>query len=71
MSESWENKSVDYRYQNDPVFHSLVDQLYASIRQGQYTPSELREACMFASCLYEYTHVRPYIMDASILKGLR
>lgn len=63
MNNPWDSeKSVDNRYKNDPTFHALVDMLYVSIAQGQYTPSELREACMFASCLYEYQHVRPFIL---------
>ena len=64
----WRQQSVDVRYRNDAEFRQLVDLLQSFLIRSQFTPSELREACMFAACLYEYTHVRPFVMDGKILK---
>ena len=40
------------KYLNDPVFHTLVDTIYNWIRENHTTPTELREAVMFASTKY-------------------
>ena len=57
--------SVDQRYRNDAVFKMLVDTLYYHIEQARYTPTELREACHLAACMYEEKHVRPMMIDPS------
>jgi len=41
-------KSVEARYMNDAEFHALVDMMVKMIFDYQYTPSEMREAAMFA-----------------------
>ena len=41
------------RYLNDHVFSRLVDTLYVELRKGTWTPTELREAVMFAAVKYE------------------
>lgn len=41
------------RYQNDNHFHALVDMMVAHIQQAQFTPSEMREAAILASIIYE------------------
>jgi len=56
-------RPVDIRYKDDPAFHVLVDTLYSLIDQSQYTPTELREACHLAACMYEWKHVRPLLID--------
>jgi hypothetical protein len=40
------------RYQNDAMFHALVDNLRAAILRMDLTPSEVREAAMLA-CIME------------------
>jgi hypothetical protein len=48
-----------YRYQTDPVFHRLVDVLYNAINTMQLSPSEIRDAAMFAAIMFEERHIRP------------
>lgn len=51
------------RYKNDNLFHALVETLFVHMKQAQYTPTELREACHLAACMYEEQHVRPLFTD--------
>jgi hypothetical protein len=46
------------RYRNDPIFHRLVDTIYAAIEAKEYTASEVRDAAMLAMIRYESTHLR-------------
>jgi hypothetical protein len=46
------------RYQRDPAFRVLVDQLMYQIRECNYTPTELREAVIFAAIEVENTTLR-------------
>lgn len=50
--------TAEERYRHDPVFHQLVDAVYAAIVEKKYTPSEVRDAAMLAALKYEMTHVR-------------
>lgn len=53
------------RYQSDAVFHRLVDFISHMLEENamrQWTPTELREAVMFACAKYEYRHVRPIVL---------
>lgn len=54
------------RYLNDPIFRRIVDLLYVSITDYDYTPTELREAAMMAAEKYEYLHVRPMMFGPKI-----
>lgn len=59
------------RYQEDPVFHAMVQSLLAAIEAGQITPTEAREAAMLAQILYEERHQRPMIFTRKdVIKGL-
>jgi hypothetical protein len=60
---NWDRLSPYDRYQNDPAFHVLVDTLRYHLEHCQYTPSELREACHLAACIYEERRVRPMLLD--------
>ncbi len=51
------------RYRDDPAFKSLVQVLLSQIREAKYTPTEIREAAMFAQILYEETTLRPLMID--------
>jgi hypothetical protein len=46
------------KYQLDPHYKALVDTMVASIKDCNYTPSEMREAAMLASIIYEENNVR-------------
>lgn len=41
------------RYFSDPEFNKLVDMMVNSIHSCHYTPSELREAAILASIIYQ------------------
>lgn len=47
------------RYENDSAFHRLVDTMLAVILEGNFTPTEIREAAMLAQIRYEDIHIRP------------
>jgi hypothetical protein len=49
--------SGEDRYRFDPEFHALVDSLLSAIMRLQYTPSEMRDAVMVASIMYERTKI--------------
>lgn len=64
-------KTPKEKYMNDPEYHHLVLTLESMIERAQFTPSELREACILASINYEMRHVRatniyPRLNDALI-----
>ena len=41
------------KYQNDPQYHLLVNWMVSHIQLCKFTPSELREAAVLASIIYE------------------
>ncbi len=53
---------VEDRYRNDPTFHAAVDGLQRLVLELQLSPSEVREAAMFACYLIECRHPRPIAM---------
>jgi hypothetical protein len=44
------------RYRRDPLFKQLVDTIYVAIVECKYTPTEVREAAVLASIIYERRH---------------
>jgi len=55
----------DKKYQNDPAYRQFVDMVRYQLRQSNYTPTEIREACILACTMHEMETVRP-IMVAKI-----
>jgi hypothetical protein len=55
--------SVLRRYNDDPKFRSLVDIMTSCLWNAEYTPSELREAAIFAAMRVEAARIRPLIFD--------
>jgi len=51
-------KTPREKFMNDPEYHHLVCMLEQFIEHAQFTPSELREACVLACINYEMRHVR-------------
>lgn len=52
------------RFENDPAFKGLVDMLTAwLLHNPNYTPTELREAAMFAATKVEMMTIREFKMD--------
>ena len=52
-------KTPRERYHNDIIFKGLVDMMVVNINQCNYTPSEMREAALLASIIYEEITIRP------------
>jgi hypothetical protein len=50
------------RYRSDANFKGLVDTMTAYIHQCYFTPSEMRDAAVLASIIYEETTVRKIIV---------
>ena len=46
------------KYHGDNNYRSLVDTLEALINQAEFTPSEIREACVLACINHEYRRRR-------------
>lgn len=51
------------RYQNDPLFYSVVKILYNFLLEGKITCGELRDAATFAGMLFESTHIKPLLFE--------
>lgn len=49
------------RYEQDPLFRTMVDTLTWAIESGHITPTEAREAAMLAQLTYEERHARPVV----------
>ena len=66
-------KTPRERYQNDAHFKVLVDLMVDQIHQCKYTPSELREAAIFASIIYEEhtLAINPALLNVRVEKSLR
>ena len=46
------------KYNGDNMYRRLVDSLEALINQAEFTPSEIREACVLACINHEYRRRR-------------
>ena len=66
-------KTPRERYQNDNHFRVLVDLMVAHIDQCKYTPSEMREAAIMASIIYEEHRlmVNPSLLNVHLEAQLR
>lgn len=52
-------KTPEEKYNYDVDYHYLVDYLESLIAKSQFTPSELREACILATIHYEFSNPYP------------
>lgn len=50
-------KTPREKYENDPEYKYLVDHFEQLIERGHFTPSELREASIFAFTLHEMRRI--------------
>ncbi len=65
-------KTMRERYLNDTHFKVLVDMMVNHIQQARFTPSEMREAAILASIIYEehnITQIR--IIEPDVENALR
>ena len=46
-------KTPREKYMKDPHYYQLVNMMVNEIKQCNYTPSEMREAALLASIIYE------------------
>lgn len=58
------------KYMNDNEYHQLVNLLESFIHRAQFTPSELREACVFACIRYE-SHKLSNPINSKVAKALQ
>ena len=64
-------KTPNEKYENDPAYRQLVDMLEEFIVQAEFTPSEIREACMLACIRHElYRRIRLGLISAEAEKAL-
>lgn len=56
------------RYENDATFRSVVDALERLVTEVQLTPSEVREAAMFACIRIEERRMPLYIAEAGEIR---
>ena len=64
-------KSPNEKYENDNNYRQLVDMLTALIHQAEFTPSEIREACMLACIRHEhYRRIRPVVISAEAARAM-
>lgn len=64
-------KTPREKYMNDPEYRHLVYMLESFIERAQFTPSELREACVLACINYEMRHHRGMTIDPRAEEAFR
>lgn len=67
MNQTADIKTPREKYFKDLEYHALVDTLVAFINQAKYTPSEIREACILASIIYEERRIHTQEVRASMM----
>lgn len=64
-------KTPEEKYTNDPNYRRVVDMLEALIVNAEFTPSEIREACMLACIRHEhYRRIRPVVISAEAARAM-
>ena len=56
-------KTPREKYLNDPHYKQLVDVLSYQVEMARFTPSEIREAAIFACILYEQRRIPRYFIS--------
>lgn len=64
-------KTPREKYRNDNMYRVLVDMMVEQINQCNYTPSEMREAAVLASIIYEERKPPVYSMSIGSVDGER
>lgn len=64
-------KTPKEKFMNDPEYNHLVCMLESFIEKAQFTPSELREACILASINYEMRHIREFAINPRVEESLK
>ena len=64
-------KTPEQKYQNDPHYRALVDMIRGQITLANFTPSEIREACVFACIQHEMQSVsHRYVIPHNVNQSL-
>jgi len=61
-------KTPRQKYVQDNHYRTLVDTLRSVVEQGRFTPSEIREAAILASIMYEEVHIGPRLLLSPEMK---
>jgi len=56
-------KTPREKYDNDPEYHNIVNLIESFIERAKFTPSELREAAIYACIRYEIRHHQAIVFD--------
>ena len=56
-------ESAAQKYAYDPHYRILVDTMTGLLWNGDYTPSEIRQAAIFAAMKVEAVRIRPLVFD--------
>jgi hypothetical protein len=57
------SSSAAEKYEKDPHYRTLVDTFTSFLWNGQFSPSEIREAAILAVCQMEAVRIRPLLFD--------
>ena len=65
--------TVERRYRDDNSFRTIVDMMESWIHEAQFSPSEMREACVLAAIHYEFRRAPSYMVrvPAGIAEDLK
>lgn len=56
------DKNIHEKYLHDVAFKTVVNSLEHFLNQYEMTPSELRQAVMYACCRHEERTIRPFFV---------
>lgn len=64
-------RTIEDRYRNDGAFYSLVKNMEMMIENLHFTPSEVREAAVYACLMVETRNPRPMNISKDLEDHLR
>jgi len=63
-------KTPQAKYLTDNSYKALVDVMIAHIEECKFTPSEMREAAILASIMYEEMHISEHYITPDVENAL-
>lgn len=64
-------QTAQHRYLHDVAFKQLCDLMLHHIMEMNYTPSEMRDAAMLASIMFEQSKPREYFVSKDDLSAVK
>ena len=62
MNKEWRTHTTpEEKYRHDPHYHALVNMMESFIEKAEFTPSELREAALYAAIRVDLRRASPPI----------